>query len=438
MPDAPLAADEAAQEKQALIRRLTAITVGVVLVWLGCEVAATLGAYISPIRGALYNNHFYAFPLLSLCLLHVASGPSLGQMRAMLALAVVLTGVLYFAGQALDAAMAARDVNAAGTHLQWVVAMCQGVGLACLLELGWRAWRQRGARRTRALLYFLPGSLFIGFTLCGPYVMGLSTWVNPTTYDSRAYAADAAFGFQPSAAVASAFAAVPALQTVAIRIYNTNAMTIVFVYVMQLRQPRLPPIDIFSVIILAGTLAPPLYLLFPVSGPNGLLDEAFRTAPPPAAEVLARESRSPNGEASTAMPSLHTAVVLLCWWHARTLPRWCRLVIACWLLGTVLATLGLGLHFLVDLIVAVPYALVIQALAAPALALGAPARWRAAAVGAAFVAVWLLLIRFGLDVLNVTPLLPSLLAVVTVAVCFWQEHVLFVRTRARPEPGGAA
>ena len=426
----------ASADQWKLIRRLAAVMVGVLLVWLGCEAAAALGVYSSPLRHAIYNNHFYAFPLLSLSLLHVASGPTRVQMWTVVGLAAALTFALAALGQRAGAAIAARDVGGDARQVIFVVALCQAVGVACLLELAWRAWRSAGAARRHALLYFLPSSLFIGFTICGPFVMGLSSWVNPTTYDSLAYAADGAFGLQPSAVVARWFEAAPALRAVCLGIYNTNAMTFVFVYLMQLRQPRLPPVDVFSVIVVAGTLAPPLYLLFPVCGPKGLLDEAFRDAPP-AAEVLARESRSPIDEASTAMPSLHTAVVLLCCWHSRGLPRWCRAICVVWLAGTLLATIGFGFHYLVDLIVAVPYALLVQALCAPALPLFAVARWVPAVIGTLFMALWFVLIRFGLDVLNGSPLAPLLITLTTVGVSLWQEWVLHKNTSRRDELAAA-
>src|SRR5205085_8183990 len=62
-----------------------------------------------------------------------------------------------------------------------------------------------------------------------------------------------------------------------------------------------------------------------------------------------------------AMPSVHFACALLIWWNvARLSLRW-RIAAALFLLLTVFATLGFGEHYLIDLIVAVPFSVAAQA-----------------------------------------------------------------------------
>jgi hypothetical protein len=124
------------------------------------------------------------------------------------------------------------------------------------------------------------------------------------------------------------------------------------------------------------------------------------------------------------MPSLHTIIVLLAWWHSRSLPSWCRVLAGVWLIGTLLATLGFGFHYLVDLVVAVPYALAIQAFCVPCLAWRAPIRLAALALGAGLVAGWLVVLRFHLDWLMPTPALPISAAILTVAASFAVERLL--------------
>src|SRR5205085_1858625 len=111
--------------------------------------------------------------------------------------------------------------------------------------------------------------------------------------------------------------------------------------------------------------------------------------------------------------SLHTTWALLLFWHARPLALGFRLLTLVFLVCTLLATLGLGLHYAVDLVVALPFALAVQAVTVPA-----PPRQRLAmlALGASLVAAWLLLIRFGLSLLTVSPLLTVPAAFATVVV----------------------
>lgn len=84
-------------------------------------------------------------------------------------------------------------------------------------------------------------------------------------------------------------------------------------------------------------LAVPLYLMFPVSGP------AYAAAPLAA---------PPNG-----VPSVHMSTALLIAWSLRR-TRWCVLG---WLFAGLMAfaTLGTGEHYLLDLLCAVPYAMLV-------------------------------------------------------------------------------
>jgi PAP2 superfamily len=58
--------------------------------------------------------------------------------------------------------------------------------------------------------------------------------------------------------------------------------------------------------------------------------------------------------ARNAIPSLHSAWALLIWWSTRYCRAWTRLVATVFLALTPLATLGLGEHYLIDLVVALP------------------------------------------------------------------------------------
>ena len=55
------------------------------------------------------------------------------------------------------------------------------------------------------------------------------------------------------------------------------------------------------------------------------------------------------------MPSLHLTWVALTWYFAPYQPSWLRPALAVFFGITVVATLGLGQHFIVDLFAAVPY-----------------------------------------------------------------------------------
>jgi membrane-associated phospholipid phosphatase len=57
-----------------------------------------------------------------------------------------------------------------------------------------------------------------------------------------------------------------------------------------------------------------------------------------------------------AVPSLHSAWALLIWWSLRYSKNWMRGLATVFLALTLLATLGLGEHYPIDLVVALPFA----------------------------------------------------------------------------------
>lgn len=80
------------------------------------------------------------------------------------------------------------------------------------------------------------------------------------------------------------------------------------------------------------------------------------------------------------------------------------------LAATLTATLALGEHYLVDLIVAVPFMMVVEGVAAnPFAADRRRASLQAIGGGLAMIAVWLLAIRFGTTLLRGIPLVPWLM-----------------------------
>jgi hypothetical protein len=112
---------------------------------------------------------------------------------------------------------------------------------------------------------------------------------------------------------------------------------------------------------------------------------------------------------------MHLAWILLAWWNSRTCPAWLRAAVAGFLILTVPATLGSGQHYVVDLVVAVPFAVAVQALASLWPGPGtAAARWALLAALAGTLA-WLALIRFGTQLMWRWPALPWILCLETVA-----------------------
>src|SRR4029077_13790136 len=88
--------------------------------------------------------------------------------------------------------------------------------------------------------------------------------------------------------------------------------------------------------------------------------------------------------------SMHFALALLLWFNARSLHAAVRGAFAVLLGLTFLATLGLGEHYLIDLVAGVPLALTVQAICTRTLPWSDPARRYAMTAGALLTAAWIL------------------------------------------------
>jgi hypothetical protein len=129
-----------------------------------------------------------------------------------------------------------------------------GLGLGCLLMLAWRTRRTRDDQRTTALLYLLPSILSLAYTLLAGVFLDTLPRALPYTFDSLAYVADSGFGFQPSFAMGTLFAAVPPLSGICFAIYAAPPPILAFVYTLQLRAKRPPPIDAITVLLALGLM----------------------------------------------------------------------------------------------------------------------------------------------------------------------------------------
>jgi len=107
------------------------------------------------------------------------------------------------------------------------------------------------------------------------------------------------------------------------------------------------------------------------------------------------------------------------------LPRWVRIVTGIYLGFTMLATLGFGLHYFIDLVVAFPFTLIVHALCLPRLPEGSQRRWVGMGVGAVLTAGWLLVLRFRLDWLEWSPLATGAAALATMVGVMVMERTLY-------------
>jgi hypothetical protein len=119
------------------------------------------------------------------------------------------------------------------------------------------------------------------------------------------------------------------------------------------------------------------------------------------------------------------ASALMAWTWARRYGRWPSIVAIVFVVGTFLATMGMGEHYFFDLVVAMPFTIGMQALLVPRIQ---PMR-RLIALGssASIFVLWLRLARHHGGLLLDLPVLPWLLLAITVVAYVAGEKLVVGR-----------
>jgi hypothetical protein len=191
----------------------------------------------------------------------------------------------------------------------------------------------------------------------------------------------------------------------------------------RLREKALPS---FVAFLGTGPVGVLFYNLFPALGPVHLFLQDFPWHPLATRNVsrLFVEQVALHG-APNAIPSLHMAWVLLAWWYSRGLSLVERSITFAVALFTVLATLGTGEHYFIDLVVAFPFALLMESLCS--FSVPWKDKFRAAAYIGGLLSVlgWLAALRYGTHSFWRTPLIPWTLCLSTVAFSLFLEQKLY-------------
>jgi cytochrome P450 len=422
-----LAAPDRAAWAERALRRFRWMLGGLTALFLLTEVVGLTGLvrHIRPVY--LYeitSNILFAIGFGSPLLLHLSSLPPWRELRRTL-LAGALLWLLLVAPWAAGRPGGPFQALTESDRALLIARLITGLGLASIGALSLRAWDQPGPERTVALLYLLPSLVALVFTFEACIFMNFTVSFFPTTYDSFAYAADEGYGFQPSFVVGRLFAAQPVLAGVCQVIYIAASATLAFVFTLQLRARRPPPVDALTVLLALVLIGYSFYFFYPVCGPIFAFGTAFPNFPASADEVFAGGKMAVEKAWRNGMPSLHLGSALLAYWHAWPYGRWARVAAGVFVTGTALATLGLGEHYFVDLVVALPFALGVHALCTPGLQ-GIRRERNAALIGSlVLLALWYALLLYAVPVLHGSPPFTWGLTLISTAAVFllqWRLH----------------
>ena len=283
-------------------------------------------------------------------------------------------------------------------------------------------------RRRRSISSFnlVPAALLLLYYTHIPDRLAASlTYLKTTaTYDGFLLYVDRSFGFSPSILV-SHWVGNLHLSPIFFGIYIALSIAIGASFAAHVDQGN-PPWKIVFVLLSAVIVGVLCYNLLPACGPRMLLGanefntgDPFVAVFPPGAQpvMLAVAAKYPRN----AMPSLHMTWALLVLWICRDLKRG-YLLAGGFAFLTAVATLAVGEHYLVDLVVAFPFALAVWSLCIGDVPLSHPKRVLTIIVSASTYLAWIIVIRFAPNVFYISPVIPWLASAVTIAGTLLAVH----------------
>jgi len=300
-------------------------------------------------------------------------------------------------------------------------------GVGALAVLGTRTIWARDSDKERALwLYaFVPAVLFVASEYMASTLLDYTESLHPKTFDFYLYSVDCSLRVQFSFLLGEIFAAFPWLRFTGLLFYVALPLPMALVYSANLRLKGKNAFPVMLALLVTGPMGVLYYNMVPAAGPAHLFAHNFPWHP-----FTIEQARNmvldtvPVIGARNAIPSLHMAWVLLVWWNSRGLSRWIRGIALAFVIFTVMATMGLGEHYFVDLVVAFPFGLMVQALCQYRLPFATGARRAAFLFGVFASLTWMGMVSFATAVFWISPLVPWLAVLATIGISSLLAHRL--------------
>jgi hypothetical protein len=291
------------------------------------------------------------------------------------------------------------------------------VGLSSLAVLGARTIWARNRERTLLLYALLPAVASLGSEYLSPILMHATEALHPKTLDLYLYSFDCSLRIQFSFLVGQFFARHEWLNLAGTVFYIALPLPLALVYAANLRLKGPDAFQVMLAFLVTGPIGILYYNLVPATGPIHIFGQNFPWHPLSTGQAmnLILETLAVKGPRN-AIPSLHMAWVLLVWWNSKGLARWIRVVALAFVIFTVLATLGIGEHYFVDLVVAFPFALMVQSLCRYSVPLQHSGRRTALLFGTFVSLIWMALLSFATPFFWVSAVIPWAMVIATISV----------------------
>lgn len=307
------------------------------------------------------------------------------------------------------------DIRMLGYGVRWPVVV-SFVGMASLVVLLLRAIWTEGKERGTAILVLVPAFLFVASEWCASYFLEWGERARPTVLDLYLYSFDASMHIQPAFVMGQWFARFRSFAEASEIVYIALPVAIGLTFAGCVKRDRENAVPAVVAFLITGPIGACFYTLFPALGPAHIFLNKF-----PWGALTVHQAQNLFLEPLTlagprnAIPSLHAAWIFLVFWYARKLSLTERIVAGGFVFFTLCATLGTGEHYLVDLIVAVPFTVLILGVAQILCGRGQRGAWGAALYGLVTTLVWFGLLRYGARVFWASPLVPWAASLLTAA-----------------------
>jgi len=316
--------------------------------------------------------------------------------------------------------------------LWWTIAISSSAVMLVSLAVSALARRPRPLRREIALTALLPTVA----CLPGGYALFCSSLFGYQSHDIKAMVIDLALG-SSARQLCTWVVTMPKLVSALSIAYYMVPLVLFTLFYLAYRKGRSGAEVVFHY-CLAAFIGAIFYALVPIVGPM-LTFRGYPAQFPATAILLANLDRVlelPAAYPRNCMPSLHLTWALIFWLHSRRHGKVWQLFGAMFVLATVMATLGLGYHYEIDLIPSFPFALLIFSVVPDR-------RWRpgrTTAVLAALTLFWVFCPLVLAGPMFNYPLATRLLALATIVHFFFvqskfpafQDYILGAKSAAHP------